>query len=99
MGGHCFLNRHQAIIENKEREYLIKGLPVDERGEGAEIIPVSPNICRRCGIGAETPEHLMSVCRKLATLRLRTFGNPFPQQPFTNIKVFQIVAFLREVKM
>ena len=41
----------------------------------------------------------MSVCEDLATLRLRIFAHPFPKPPYTNIRVFQIVAFLKEVKL
>ena len=85
--GHCFLNRHQALIENEERAKYIMSLPVDEREEGEEIIPISPALCRRCGEEEEKPHHLMSVCPKLATLRLRIFAHPFPQPPYTNFKL------------
>ena len=93
------MNRHQAIIDNKERGRYIANLPVDEREDGEEIIPVSSAICRRCGDGEEKPFHLMSVCKNLAALRLRIFAHPFPSPPYTNIKLFQIIAFLKEVKM
>ena len=74
-------------------------LPVDEREEGEEIIPISPALCRRCGLAEEKPQHLMSVCPKLADLRLKIFAHPFPPPPYTNIKLFQIVAFLKEAKL
>ena len=41
----------------------------------------------------------MSDCKDLAALRLRIFAHPFPQPPYTNIKVYQIVAFLKEAKL
>ena len=71
---------------------------MDESEEGEEIIPVSPALCRRCGLGEEKPQHLMSVCPNLATLRLSIFAHPFPQPPYTNIKLFQVIAFLKEIK-
>ena len=97
--GHCFLNRHQALIDNSERAHIISKLPENEQVEGGLIIPVSSATCRRCGIGEEKPEHLMSECVDLAPLRLRIFAHPFPEPPYTDFKVFQIVAFLREVKL
>ena len=97
--GHCFLNRHQALIDNSDRAHIIQQLPVDEREEGEEIIPVSSALCRRCGDGEEKPYHLMTVCKDLATLRQRIFAHPFPEPPYTDFKVFQIVAFLKELKL
>ena len=41
----------------------------------------------------------MSDCKDLAALRLSIFAHPFPRPPYTDFKVYQIVAFLREVKM
>ena len=73
-------------------------LPEDEREEGEEIIPISPALCRRCGEEEEKPFHLMSVCKDLATVRLRIFAHPFPSPPYTNIKLYQIIAFLKEIK-
>ena len=57
--------------------------------------------CRRCGEGEEKPEHLMSRCTvpAIIAIRMRIFAHPFPQPPYTDIKVFQLVAFLKEVKM
>ena len=88
--GHCFLNRHQALIENEERAKYIMSLPVDEQEEGEEIIPISPALCRRCGLAEEKPYHLMSVCPDLAAMRLSIFAHPFPPPPYTNMKIFQI---------
>ena len=97
--GHCFLNRHQALIDNNERAHIIANLPEDERVEGELIIPVTSALCRRCGLAEEKPEHIMSDCKDLAALRLRIFAHPFPKPPYTDFKVFQIVAFLREVQL
>ena len=43
----------------------------------------------------------MSRCTdpQMISIRLRIFAHPFPQPPYTDFKVFQIVAFLKEVKM
>ena len=81
--GHCFLNRHQALIDNSERAHIIAKLPEDERVEGELIIPVSSALCRRCGEAEEKPEHIMSDCKDLAALRLRIFAHPFPKPPYT----------------
>ena len=89
--GHCFLNRHQALIENEERARYIMSLPVNEREEGEEIIPVSPALCRRCGLGEEKPSHLMSICPELATTRLRIFAHPFPPH------LIQISSYIRSL--
>ena len=97
--GHCFLNRHQALIDNSERAHIISKLPENERAEGELIIPVSSALCRRCGKAEEKPEHLMSDCEDLADLRLRIFAHPFPRPPYTDFKVYQIVAFLKEVNI
>ena len=97
--GHCFLNRHQALIDNSDRAHVIASLPENEKVEGELIIPISSALCRRCGTAEEKPEHLMSDCVDLAAIRLRIFAHPFPRPPYTNFKVFQIVAFLKEVKL
>ena len=41
----------------------------------------------------------MSVCEDLATMRQRIFTHPFPAPPYTDFKVYQIVAFLKELKL
>ena len=41
----------------------------------------------------------MSVCKDLAALRLRIFAHPFPPPPYTNIKIYQVIAFLKEVRL
>ena len=96
--GHCFLNRHQALIDNSDRNRF--GVALDELNEEWEDVIDTPNpVCRICGTGEETPEHVMSVCPDLATLRLGTFGNHQPEPPYTNIKVFQLVAFLKVINL
>ena len=55
--------------------------------------------CRLCGTGKEEPRHLMTECTKLSTLRLNTFGHPNPPPPYTGIKVYQLVAFLKVINL
>ena len=96
--GHTFLNRHQAIIDNSERNQVDELVNLyDEDGE--EVIAPSDPTCRKCGKGEEKPEHLLSQCVPLAPLRLSIFGHPFPRPPYTDIKVFQIVAFLKALQL
>ena len=96
--GHCFLNRHQALIDNSDRNRF--GVALDELNEEWEDVIDTPNpVCRICGTGEETPEHVMSVCPDLATLRLGIFGHHQPEPPYTNIKVFQLVSFLKVINL
>ena len=55
--------------------------------------------CRICGTGKEEPKHLMTDCKDLEHLRLRIFGNRQPEPPYTNIKVYQLVAFLKVINL
>ena len=41
----------------------------------------------------------MTECVKLSTLRLNTFGHPNPQPPYTGVKVYQLVAFLKVINL
>ena len=41
----------------------------------------------------------MTDCDELQHLRLRIFGNHKPEPPYTNIKVYQLVAFLRVINL
>ena len=96
--GHSFLNRHQALIDNAERDQIDGLLSlIDDYGE--EVIPPSDPTCRKCGRGEEKPEHLMTHCTKLAPLRLSIFGHPFPEPPYDDFKVYQLVAFLKQSKL
>ena len=40
----------------------------------------------------------MSVCPELATIRQSIFAHPFPPPPYTDFKLFQVIAFLKEIK-
>ena len=64
-----------------------------------DTIEESDPSCRLCGTGKEEPKHLMSECTKLSTLRLNTFGHPNPQPPYTGVKVYQLVAFLKVINL
>ena len=96
--GHTFLNRHQAIIDNAERDQIDGLLSLlDDQGE--EVIPPSDPTCRKCGRGEGKPEHLMTHCEPLAPLRLSIFGHPNPLPPYDDFKVYQIVAFLKHLQL
>ena len=41
----------------------------------------------------------MSICPNLATTRLEIFGHPFPEPPYVDVKVYQLVAFLKEIQL
>jgi len=104
--GHCHLQRHQAIIDESERQRVIAA--VGNTGPDGEVIIPSPDptcsICRHREpdypgqVREETPLHLMSECHPLADLRRSIFGEPYPKPPY-RFRVFQIVAFLREAKI
>ena len=66
---------------------------------GGDTIDETSPKCRLCGTGKEEPFHLMSECTELDTLRLNTFGNHKPLPPYANIKVYQIVAFLKVLSL
>ena len=55
--------------------------------------------CRICGTGKEEPKHLMTDCEDLEHLRLRIFGDRKPEPPYTNVKVYQLVAFLKVINL
>ena len=84
--GHCYLNRHQALIDNNFREQIrIKVGNEDRNGE--EIIPPADPSCTKCKFDPsqknkeETPLHLMTDCIGLAELRLQIFGTHRPAPP------------------
>ena len=96
--GHCFLNKHTALIENNYWGRV--NVALAQQGiEEEDVIEETSSQCRLCGTGKEEPFHLMSECWKLNTLRLRTFGHHKPLPPYTNIKVYQLVAFLKVINL
>ena len=96
--GHCFLNRHTALIENKFWNRIGNALVQQSINPGNAIDESCPR-CRICGTGVEEPMHLMSICEDLDGLRLRIFGHHRPPPPYTNIKVYQLVAFLKVINL
>ena len=110
MTGHTFLNRHQAIIDETERQNTINALKIIEGNDhpnadddGNAIIDAPDPKCRRCLMGDETPLHLLSECDQLATLRLQIFGKeelvaPGEVPDFSAFPPYQLIAFFREAK-
>ena len=96
--GHCFLNRHTALIENKYWNRIGHALQKQNIDPGDAIDAASPS-CRICGTGTEEPKHLMTDCLRLRNLRLRIFGHHEPQPPYTQVKVYQLVAFLKVINL
>ena len=96
--GHTFLKQHQAVIDGAERDRIVAVID-NTTPDGEDIIPLPDPTCRRCGVGKEDPEHVMSICPNLATTRLEIFGHPFPEPPYVDVKVYQLVAFLKEIQL
>ena len=96
--GHCFLNKHTALIENNYWNRIGDALTRQNIDPEDVIEPSCPK-CRICGTGVEEPKHLMTDCFRLNTLRLNIFGNHRPEPPYTNIKVYQLVAFLKVINL
>merc|ERR1712115_193698 len=96
--GHCFLNKHTAMIENNYWNRVENALAQQDIEVGDVIEPSCPK-CRICGTGKEEPKHLMTDCKELQHLRLNIFGNRQPEPPYTNIKVYQLVAFLKVINL
>ena len=67
--------------------------------DAGDTIDASDPKCRICGTGVEEPKHLMTECKDLEYLRLRIFGHHKPQPPYTNVKVYQLVAFLKVINL
>ena len=71
--------------------------------DGNAIIDAADPKCGRCGIGDETPLHLLTDCQPLANLRMHIFGthnlvNPGEIPDFSDLPVYKIIAFFREAK-
>ena len=102
--GHTFLNRHQAIIDESERQRIIAANNYDNADdEGNAIIDAPDPKCRRCKNGDETPLHILTECESLGELRLQIFGReelvaPREIPDFTDLTVHQVVSFMREAK-
>ena len=108
--GHTFLKRHQAIIDETERQRTIEALRINDNSEfpnmdddGNAIIDAADPKCSRCNKGEETPLHLLSDCDGLATTRLNIFGKESLVDPgaipdFSDLPVYKIIAFFKEAK-
>ena len=86
------------MIENKFWDRIGVALTKQKIDPG-NVIDVSCPKCRICGTGKEEPKHIMTDCEKLQTLRLNTFGHHKPEPPYTKIKVYQLVAFLKVINL
>ena len=80
------------------------GFPAHAWGEfpTAPTAPLSkPYIasCTLCGKDEESSFHIMTECEKLNRIRLNVFGREDILPPYTNIKVYKLVSFLKDVKL
>ena len=102
--GHTHLKRHQAVIDESERQGYLEALGWDNADDdGNAIIDAADPRCSRCNDGDETPLHLLSECRPLATLRHSIFGRadlvgPGEIPDFSDIPVYKLISFFREAK-
>ena len=100
--GHTHLQRHQAIIDESERQRIIKANNYENADDdGNAIIDAPDPTCTRCGEGEETPLHLLSECDALATLRKDIFGREDLVEQggipdFTDLPLFKVISFFRE---
>ena len=102
--GHSYLNRHQAIIDESERQRIIAANDYDNADDdGNAIIDAPDPLCSRCGKGDETPLHLLSDCTSLATLRRNIFGRddlvgPREVPDFSDLPLYKVISFFKEAK-
>ena len=102
--GHTHLKRHQAVIDESQRQGYLEALNWDNADDdGNAIIDAADPICSRCQDGDETPLHLLSECESLGTLRLQIFGRedlvgPREIPDFSDIPVHKLIDFFREAK-
>jgi len=98
--GHTYLKRHQAIIDESERQRIIQ-ITGNTADNGEEIIDAPDPTCSLCHQGEETPQHFLSDCEALGTLRLSIFGKeelvaPGEIPDFSDLPVHKVVSFFRE---
>ena len=102
--GHTYLKRHQAVIDESERQRCLEALNWDNADDdGNAIIDAADPLCSRCNVGEETPLHLLTECDRLATLRVQIFGKEKLVEPgaipdFSDIPIYLLVSFFREAK-
>ena len=96
--GHNFLRRHQAIIELEELERLEQHEDLGEDEEfHAAMEPIAT--CSLCGGEEESSFHIMTECPRLATTRVNVFGKEEILPPYTNIPLYKLISYLRDVKL
>ena len=98
VSGHNFLRRHQALIDSEELRRLeqFEGLGEDEDFHAA-MEPIA--VCSLCGTDEESSYHIMTVCSKLMHIRMAVFGKEDIRPPYTDIPVYKLVSYLRDVKL
>merc|ERR1712115_35024 len=102
--GHTFLKRHQAVIDESERQRCLEALDWDNADDNDDaIIDAADPRCSRCNDGDETPLHLLTECDRLADLRLSILGDhelvgPGDIPDFSGIPVYKLISFFREAK-
>ena len=96
--GHNFLRRHQAIIDLEELSRLEKHERLGEDEEFHEAMePIA--VCSLCGKDEESSFHIMTECPRLATARVGVFGRGVVRPPYTDIPVYKLISYLRDVKL
>ena len=102
--GHTYLQRHEAIIDESERQRIIAANNYENAdNDGNAIIDAPDPRCTRCGEGEETPLHILSDCGPLATLRQSVFGTeelvpPGAVPDFSNLPLHKVISFFRDAK-
>ena len=102
--GHTYLKRHQAVIDESERQRIIEANDFDNADDdGNAIIDAPDPSCGRCGKGEESPFHILTECDSLATLRKDIFGRedlvPKGSPPdLTDISIHKLISFFLEAK-
>ena len=102
--GHTYMKRHQAIIDESERQRIIAITGGNADSNGDAIIDAPDPTCSLCNDGEETPLHFLSECDKLATLRKDIFGREdlvarggIPD--FSDIPLYKLVSFFKDAKL
>ena len=70
---------------------------MEEEFEGIIDSPIAS--CTLCGKDEESSFHIMTECEKLNRIRLNVFGREDILPPYTDIKVYKLVSFLKDVKL
>ena len=102
--GHTHLKRHQAIIDDSERQRIIAVTGGNADSNGNAIIDAPDASCSLCQAGEETPLHLLSECDAVATLRKDTFGREDlvvrgSVPDFSDIPLHKLVSFFKDARL